>query len=646
MNVARYVSAGLAASFSALAVSGALAQSSTNVATVAVDAFGEKVGSEQIGLYNEQQVRGFSLQESGNYRIDGAYFIRSANIVDPALDGVTIRVGINALGVDFPAPSGIVEYRMPTPAPGAREQVEFAYRDYGGWAVLSRGSAASSDGRIGASYGINVINDTGSDGVPRRPRHFALVPVWRPNDALQVKLLLSVDRFTKQGDYQVTTNGTVLPPKQVHPGVYAADWTRMEQWQYAGGAVVGYAPNDTLALQSSFVVTDLDRSRGDFTLLTLGADGTGTANAVRSRPNQARSAAAETKASVRTADNQRLFATLRWRSSKSQVRPGVSVPFAFVDQKLGVPVTPLPPEPPEVDPNVDFTRQFMGGIGYEADVTDSLWLRGAVLKTHYRKEVRPAGAAPQTSTSTPWLYDLAATYSPADNLTMFATTVRGLEESGTAPNNAANRNEVLPAVMATQYELGLRYRLNGGITFIGSLFEISKPTPGLDTTNVYRLIGQARHRGIEISLTGKPAPGFNVVGGLALLEPARLGELVDKGLIRNRAAGIPTVTGLLNLTYQLPFMDRLSLDSQINYTSNRLLNPRTGLNTPAYATIDIGARYVFKLGSSAATLRARIGNLFDVDQWMAMRSETMTRVQRRAFRLSLTTNFDHPGLFD
>ena len=54
-----------------------------------VDAFGEKVGSEQIGLYNEQQVRGFSLQESGNYRIDGAYFIRSANIVDPALDGVT-----------------------------------------------------------------------------------------------------------------------------------------------------------------------------------------------------------------------------------------------------------------------------------------------------------------------------------------------------------------------------------------------------------------------------------------------------------------------------------------------------------------------------------------------------------------------------
>ena len=224
--------------------------------------------------------------------------------------------------------------------------------------------------------------------------------------------------------------------------------------------------------------------------------------------------------------------------------------------------------------------------------------------------------------------------------------MRGLEESGTAPNNAANRNEVLPAVMATQYELGMRYRIGAGVTFIGSLFEISKPTPGIDTLNVYGLIGQARHRGIELSLTGKPAPGFNIVGGLALLEPARLGDLVDRGLIRNRAAGVPAVTGLVNLTYQLPFLDGLSIDSQVNYTSKRLLNPRTGLHTPAYGTLDIGARYAFKLGSSAATLRARVGNVFDVDEWTAMRSETMNRVQRRAFRLSLTTNFDHPGLFD
>ena len=143
----------IASVFSIFSLAEAVAQSSTNVAAQAVDAFGEKVGSEQIGLYSEQQVRGFSLQDSGNYRLDRSYFIRSANIVGASLDGTTIRVGINALGIDFPAPSGIVEYRLAEAAPGAREEVEFALRDYGGKALFLRGSAATQDGEFGAAYG-------------------------------------------------------------------------------------------------------------------------------------------------------------------------------------------------------------------------------------------------------------------------------------------------------------------------------------------------------------------------------------------------------------------------------------------------------------------------------------------------------------
>jgi len=617
-----------------------LAQSATNVATVAVDAFGEKVGSEQIGLYNEQQVRGFSLQESGNYRINGAYFIRSANIVDPALSGVTIRVGVNALGVDFPAPSGIVEYRLPTAAAGHREEIEFAVvRDYGGHALLMRGSAATADGKIGASYGMNILNDTGSDGIERRPRHFALVPTWQPNDKLQMHALLSADRFTKPGDYATTVSGTDLPPEQPNPGTYQADWSKTDQWQLAGGLIARYAVSERLALQSSFVVTDLDRNRGDFTLLTLDAAGIGTASAVRSRPYAARSSAAETKASFFVSGTQRFFGTLRWRHSRTEVRPGVSTPLGAIDQAIGTPVTPEPAELPTVTPTVDVTRQIMGGLGYEATFADDFWLRGAVLRTRYEKTVTPPGVAPRTNTESPWLYDFATSYSPTNTLTFFATTVRGLEESGTAPNNAANRNEVLPAVMATQYELGVRYRIIPQVTFIASLFEITKPTPGIDAQNVYSLIGEARHRGLELSLTGRSESGFNVVGGLALLDPDRQSPLVDSGQIIGRAAGVPSITGLINLTYRLPILAALSFDSQLNYTSKRLLNPRTGVYTPGYATLDMGARYSFKVGETPAVIRVRVGNVFNQDEWIAGRSETLSRVARRAFRLSLITNF-------
>lgn len=631
-----------ASAFSVFPVSEALAQSATNVATVALDAFGEKVGSEQIGLYSEQAVRGFSLQESGNYRLDGAYFIRSANIPPANLDGATIRVGINALGIDFPAPSGIVDYRLSVATPGAREELELAWRDYGGYAYLLRGSAATRDGKFGAAYAYSYMDEVGSDGQRRRPRWYGLTPTWRPNDKLQVRALFSLDRYWKPGgDFGFVLNGTELPPPQPNPQTFTPEWGYISQVQIAEGVVVRYSLTDEIALQSSYVVTDLERWRADFTTLAVGADGTGTATVIQARPNEARSNAAETRLHWEVNEGQRLFTTLRWRKSRSLFRPGIAIPLGFFDQEAGLAPSPAPGDPPEVAPTVDEVRQVMGGIGYETDVTDRFWMRGALTKTRYEKDVAPPGLPMQSNVDSPWLYDAAATFTPIDTLTLFATTVRGLEESGTAPNNANNRNEVLPAVIATQYELGLRYRVTPAVTFISSLFQITKPTPGIDTANVYRLIGEARHRGLELSLVGRPTPSINVVSGLVLLDADRKGELIDRGVLIGRAAGVSKVTGLLNVTYQVPFVKGLSFDGQLNVYSKMLLNPRTGVYTPGYATFDLGARYAFEIGNTPATLRARIGNLFDEDQWIANRNETLGRVARRAFRLSLITNFNH-----
>jgi iron complex outermembrane receptor protein len=43
-----------------------------NAVKSATDAFGERVGTEQSGLYSEAQVRGFDLNDSGAYRIEDA----------------------------------------------------------------------------------------------------------------------------------------------------------------------------------------------------------------------------------------------------------------------------------------------------------------------------------------------------------------------------------------------------------------------------------------------------------------------------------------------------------------------------------------------------------------------------------------------
>jgi iron complex outermembrane receptor protein len=65
----------------------ATAAAQDNAVKSAADAFGERVGTEQAGLYSETQVRGFDLNDSGAYRIDDAYFSRAAALNDSTTDG-------------------------------------------------------------------------------------------------------------------------------------------------------------------------------------------------------------------------------------------------------------------------------------------------------------------------------------------------------------------------------------------------------------------------------------------------------------------------------------------------------------------------------------------------------------------------------
>ena len=45
-----------------------------NAVTAADDAFGTSVGTQAIGLYDADEVRGFSPKDAGNLRIEGLYF--------------------------------------------------------------------------------------------------------------------------------------------------------------------------------------------------------------------------------------------------------------------------------------------------------------------------------------------------------------------------------------------------------------------------------------------------------------------------------------------------------------------------------------------------------------------------------------------
>src|SRR6187402_3042886 len=129
----------------ALALAARSAAAQDSAVKSAADAFGERVGTEQSGLYSETQVRGFDLNESGAYRIDDAYFSRAAALNDPVLAGVGVRVGVNAVRLAYPAPSGVVNYRLRQAGPTNELRLAAGMRDFGTRVVQGDGSLRSGE---------------------------------------------------------------------------------------------------------------------------------------------------------------------------------------------------------------------------------------------------------------------------------------------------------------------------------------------------------------------------------------------------------------------------------------------------------------------------------------------------------------------
>ena len=76
----------------------------------------------------------------------------------------------------------------------------------------------------------------------------------------------------------------------------------------------------------------------------------------------------------------------------------------------------------------------------------------------------------------------------------------GLEETGTAPPNAANRNQPLPAILTEQKDAGVRFAVTKDVKAVVGVFDLSRPYFGFDANNVFKQIGTVRSRGAEFSV--------------------------------------------------------------------------------------------------------------------------------------------------
>ncbi|MFC3711006.1 hypothetical protein ACFOMD_00395 [Sphingoaurantiacus capsulatus] len=603
----------------------------TRAVEQANDAFGVRVGIETIGLYSEGQVRGMSLQDAGNYRFGGAYYVRAANLVDPVLAGVTIRVGFNALDFDFPAPTGVVEYRPRSPLDWQGSSAELALREYNSPFVEGMTSI-----KLGAQAGLLVGAQASffnsSAGNTNDSYRFGTVGEWRGERA-RLLAFGALNVFDLDGTYGNSVSGDVLPGKQKQPNRYVPKWGDHDGTDLNAGLIGSYEASDDLMLRGSAVYSRLDLDKADFALLSMDATGRGSATITSNPARDADAIALSAGASWRHTPGHRIFGEVRLRSSRNRFGQGVSVRVAEFDQDVGLPDT-LQPVVPDGPRTRDTAQQVTAGVGYEANFGD-LRLKGGVQRAFYERDFQRPGTAATSTEEEPWLYDLSAVAAFADRWTGFASITRGLEDTGVAPANAVNRDEVLPAIVAEQREVGLRWRPTDAVTVITSAFSIEKPAAVFDAAGRYGLSGDLRHRGVELSVAGRPVPELRIVAGAAVLDAERSGERVDLGLISKRVPGVSSYHGTVGATWTTG-LDGLSLDANMVHWGARRARSTGNLETPPWTVLDVGGLYAFRIGDAAASLRLRVLNIFDSKQWVASRSELLDRVNRRGVRLSLT----------
>lgn len=590
----------------------ALAQrADDNATTQAEDAFGTSVGNESIGLYNPQNVRGFSPVEAGNVRIEGLYFDQQAGPTGRLIEGTTVRVGLSAQSYPFPAPTGIADHSLRKAGDEARFSPVVGYGPYGGW-------FAEFDAQLPVSETLSIA---GGSGFYRDHTHFggdphyfsmSVAPRWQPAEGVELIPFWSRTRYSdEEAEPLVFTAGDFLPPKIKRQDFYPQDWTTRKGENFNYG-VLGRAPIAGWTLRAGLFRSVNEREKGFANLFVdVQPDGSGREIVVAQPDGKFASTSGEVRLSRSFDDGDRRHTLhLAVRGREQTRRYGgddvIDLGPTVIGQRDPV------PEPTFTFGERSFDRieQKTAGVAYELRWRDIGEFSAGIQKTDYSKSTdTPTGALP-TSNDSPWLYNATAAAYISDSFVAYAGYTRGLEESPDAPDIAVNRNEAPPAIRTKQVDAGVRWAIRPNLRMVAGVFDVRKPYFDVDPANIFSRLGTVRHRGVELSIAGQLLPGLNLVAGNILLDAEVTGEAVELGLIGRTPVATIERYSIASLDYRIP-NSPFSIDAVMESTGDRIANQENTFVVPPRAVLALGGRYRFKIGDKSATLRAQVGNIFN-----------------------------------
>jgi iron complex outermembrane receptor protein len=485
-----------------------------NAATAAEDAFGTTVGNESIGLYGAYNARGFSPVQAGNVRIEGLYFDQQAQLNNRIAGGNSVRVGISAQAYPFPAPTGIADFSLRLPGD---QLVTSAFVGVGAYSTV----AAEVDGQV------PLVKDKLSVGFGGRVGRYdtdaktkivewetGLLARWRMENAEVTGFWGRIEGNCCPQQPGIFTGGAFLPPPIERRHFWGQEWTRGGNYFQNYGVLARVRTWGDWTIRAGLFRSEYANYRGfgDF-VTNVQPDGSGDHTIIGLPTQQFGSYSGEIRISrAFTAGNLRHTVNAAFRGRDVKREYGGSDDFdagtAFIGQE-----NPLPKPTLTFGPTTqDQTRQGTAGLTY-----DGVWLNVGTLslgtqKTFYNRDIAQPNVPEVSSSARPVLYNVAASAFISSRLALYASYTKGLEESGVAPQSALNRGEAMPVNVTKQVDAGFRYVVTPDLKLIAGVFQVDKPYYNINTSNIYGALGTVRHRGIELSLSGKVGDSITLVG--------------------------------------------------------------------------------------------------------------------------------------
>lgn len=593
-------------------VAAPIRRSEENAITQADDAFGNSVGRETIGLYSSASVRGFSATRAGNTRIEGLYF-------DPVWvpsfrirNGSAIRVGIAAQGFAFPAPTGIVDYSLKRPSGELSASAYASVNTYLS-AALEGDVVIPVTDTLALSAGADIYNNSFYNDTEGWQHMEGVTALWQPTPDLEIQPFWSQsDIYDDEFGPIYIPAGKYLPPKIPRRRFLGPQQPKYRSTAVLFGSLFRWDLSDAWQVRAIGVRTYFDdQSTAANLLIGVRPDrGVDQQLLIVDPPSAIASSSGELRLTRRIEDGDRLHQLhLNIRARDRDNRFGGSDELDLGPTTVDATVAPLGPDFNFGEQTINEVRQVTGGIAYEGRWRGIGELSLGLQKTDYTKSVILPGLPEAQTRSQPWLYSVAGAIYLTDDIALYGGYTRGLEESGVAPSTAANRDEPLPAILTSQRDAGVRWAITPDLRLVVGVFDVRKPYFERNQANVFAQLGEQRHRGIELSLSGSLTERLSIVAGAVLLHPRVIGPLVDSGQLGRIPVDQPVRNLQFNADWRLPWVEGLSLDAGINHISRRAATRDNLVFIPARTLVDVGGRYRFSVGENRLALRLSVTNL-------------------------------------